>query len=145
MVSSFPEYYVRKVTIEDLKHAEQAAKVFMEAYNSKDEGWTSVSKTVDYYRISKDDVEKSIKRSLEGNLSQFFAFQRISDVEEVVIGTISVEPTYKDKAGNIIPGEGYVGSFSVDPKIQSKGIGGKLMRAAIDQLKQDNYSTCVIW
>jgi ribosomal protein S18 acetylase RimI-like enzyme len=90
-------------------------------------------------------MEKSIKQSLEGKSTQYFAFQRLSDVEEVVIGTILVTPTYRDQEGNVLPGEGYVGNFSVDPKIQSKGIGGKLMRAAMDQLKEENFSHCVIW
>jgi hypothetical protein len=36
MVSALPEYYVRKVTLEDLKHAEQASQVFTDAYNSKE-------------------------------------------------------------------------------------------------------------
>lgn len=57
-----------------------------------------------------------------------FAFEQVGNTESVV-GTVQIQPSEEH------PNEAEVGLFSVSPTHQSCGIGGKLVRAAMEEMK----------
>ncbi|KAI8091089.1 acyl-CoA N-acyltransferase [Gilbertella persicaria] len=146
--SQLPEFYVRRVTLDDLKYAEQATAVFNAAYSSDNEGWTSISKIIKDYGTTRETTEDYIRRSVQGQVVQFFAFQRDSEGnDQAVVGSLVVEDPLVglDHSHFALSGkEGLLGRFSVNPKYQSKGIGRVLMEAGLTAMRETGYTTCLI-
>jgi ribosomal protein S18 acetylase RimI-like enzyme len=75
-----------------------------------------------------DEVESAITGNRSPNVL-LLAFLSTDNGDEVV-GTVQVQPEHEHK-------EAEIGFFSVSPKHQSQGIGGKLIREAIRVIKED--------
>lgn len=57
---------------------------------------------------------------------------------DTIVGTIQVQPSEK------VAHEAEFRLFSVSPFHQSKGIGGKLLKSALEEMKATNKTHCVI-
>ncbi|KAI9243599.1 acyl-CoA N-acyltransferase [Sporodiniella umbellata] len=119
---------VRKVSLEDLKFAKDAALVVNQAYRSKG-GWTTEEDYVDGLRCSDEDMEGFIRKSGSPN-TLLFAMEQ----DESVVGTVQLQISEEH------PLEAEVGLFSVSPFKQSKGIGAKLLNAALKEMKAQNMT-----
>lgn len=166
MVAALPEFYVRKVTLDDLKYAQQATDLFNTAYGANNsmhialyivhqtfsnltgdfyhlDGWASVKKTVRGYYTTRQDIENYIRESVAGNLIQFFLFQRDAQGnDKAVAGTLTVESKCTCAPSDLAEGDGLLGRFSVDIALHSKGLGKLLMEVALNEMKNSNYATC---
>ncbi|EPB85770.1 hypothetical protein HMPREF1544_07439 [Mucor circinelloides 1006PhL] len=143
MVATLPEFYVRKVTLDDLKYAQQATDLFNTAYGANNNGWASVKKTVRGYYTTRQDIENYIRESVAGNLIQFFLFQRDAQGnDKAVAGTLTVESKCTCAPSDLAKGDGLLGRFSVDIALHSKGLGNLLMEVALKEMKNSNYTTC---
>ncbi|KAI8886325.1 acyl-CoA N-acyltransferase, partial [Backusella circina FSU 941] len=115
---------VRKAILTDVRFVKEAAAAINYAYRSED-GWTTEKDLVSGVRCSEDDLIQFIQES--GRVSTlFFAFEGNT---ETVVGTIQIHSN-KDH-----PKDAKVALFSVSPSYQSRGIGGKLIRAAMEEMK----------
>lgn len=83
-----------------------------------------------------EDVDKAVKTS-GGSTTLLYAFDRSGDVD-IVVGTLQIQADEHNSE------EAELGLFSVNPAYQSQGIGGKLIRAAFDKMKELGYSKAVI-
>lgn len=63
------------------------------------------------------------------------AFEK-QDQVTTVVGTVQIQPEG--------PGEAGIGLLSVDQNYQSRGIGGRLVRAAMEEMKVLGYKTAVL-
>ncbi|KAI7899031.1 acyl-CoA N-acyltransferase [Cokeromyces recurvatus] len=126
-----PSVYIRKATITDIRYKEEAAKVVNTAYRTE-EGWTTEKNYVEGERITVDNMERCIRDSGSPN-TLFFAFE-----EDQVIGTVQIQPL-KDQ-----PEVAEIGLFSVSPMFQSRGIGGRLIRTAIEEMKAMGFKEALL-
>ncbi|CAO3621215.1 unnamed protein product [Cunninghamella blakesleeana] len=123
---------VRKVVVEDLVNKLQIQKVVNAAYRAEG-GWTTEKDLVQGERATTEDIEKCIQDEINIML---LAIEKKGDQEERVVGTIQIQHDNKEEAE--------LGLFSVEPTLQSKGIGGKLVRAAFEEMKERGYKRAVM-
>ncbi|KAI9019979.1 acyl-CoA N-acyltransferase [Phycomyces nitens] len=128
--------YVRLATIADLKHNAKAHAVVNAAYRSTG-GWTTEVDLVGGERETIEGLAQSVTDQGKPN-TLLYAFETTESGSEEVVGTVQIQPISK------APGEAEVGLFSVDPQYQSKGIGGKLVRAALDTMKTMGFKVAVM-
>jgi len=128
MVAPTPQVYVREVVPDDIQLKHAIHKVVNAAYRSDEGGWTTESKIVTGERATMEEVEKAITNNRAPNVLLLALLP--SEEGDQVVGTVQVQPEAEHK-------EAEVGFFSVSPKHQSGGIGGKLMREAIRVIKED--------
>ncbi|KAG0172284.1 hypothetical protein DFQ28_005431 [Apophysomyces sp. BC1034] len=127
--------FVREVTLDDLKHSTAAHRIINSAYRAdKAGGWTTESHIVGGERASVEDVEGYVRDQGKPNVL-LYAFQRV-DGSDVLVGTVQIQPESDSEAE--------VGLFAVDPQLQSCGIGGKLIRAALDKMKVLGFEAAVM-
>jgi ribosomal protein S18 acetylase RimI-like enzyme len=91
-------------------------------------GWTTESKIVQGERATTEEIDQVIQCNRAPNIL-LLAFMS-TDAGEEVVGTVQVQHKEGDD-------EAEIGLFSVSPKRQSGGIGGKLIREAIRVIKED--------
>ncbi|CEP16006.1 hypothetical protein [Parasitella parasitica] len=145
MVATLPDFYIRKVSLDDLKYAQQAADIFNAAYGVNNHGWASVKKIVNNYYTTKEEIENYIRESVAGNLIQLFLFERDAQGnDKAVAGTLTIESKCGCSDGDLPEGDGMLGRFSVDLSYHSKGLGRQLMQVGLDEMKKANYSVCSI-
>ncbi|CAO3593360.1 unnamed protein product [Absidia cylindrospora] len=65
------------------------------------------------------------------------AFEDKNGEQDKVVGTVQIQPEET-------PGEAGVGLLSVDQSVQSRGIGGRLVRGAMDEMKTRGFHTAVL-
>ncbi|KAI7898972.1 acyl-CoA N-acyltransferase, partial [Cokeromyces recurvatus] len=124
-----PSFCIRKVTLEDIRYKEEATKVVNAAYRSEG-GWTSEKEHVEGERITVNEMEEFIRTN--GNpYTLLFAFD-----EGKVVGTVQIKPLNQDEAA--------ISLFSVSPTCQSHGFGGRLIRAALSEMKTLGFKNCVL-
>ncbi|KAI8380628.1 acyl-CoA N-acyltransferase [Choanephora cucurbitarum] len=150
MTVSSPEFYARRVTINDLKYAKQATDMFNEANKPECGGWTSVAHIVKAYGTTVQATKKYIKKSVAGEAIMLIAIKRDAEGnDEAIVGTLAIE----DAAPSIDPklysfsgnnDEALLGRFAINPKYQSKGLGRLLMDTAIEAMKEKAYMKCLI-
>ncbi|KAF7721985.1 hypothetical protein EC973_003867 [Apophysomyces ossiformis] len=127
--------FVREVTLDDLKYNDAAHKIINAAYRAdKAGGWTTESHIVGGERASVEDVEKYVRDNGKPNIL-LYAFEHVEE-RDVLVGTIQIQPE-NDR-------EAEVGLFAVDPQLQSCGIGGKLVRAAMEKMKAVGFEAAVM-
>ncbi|KAI8379058.1 acyl-CoA N-acyltransferase [Radiomyces spectabilis] len=127
--------YVREVVLDDLKHNATVHRVVNDAYRSEG-GWTTEKDMVKGDRASVEDIENAVRCNGKPNFLMY-AFERSDHGEELVVGTIQIQPC---NGGT----EAEIGLFSVSPAHQSRGIGGKLLSAALQKMEQLGYENAVI-
>ncbi|OBZ86780.1 hypothetical protein A0J61_05165 [Choanephora cucurbitarum] len=150
MTLSSPEFYARRVTINDLTYAKQATNMFNEANKLVCGGWTSVAHTVKAYGTTVQATEKYIKKSVAGEAIMLLAIKRDAEGnDEAIVGALTIE----DAALSIDPkpysfsgnnNEAMLGQFAINPKYQSKGLGRLLMDTAIEAMREKAYKKCPI-
>ncbi|KAG0313396.1 hypothetical protein BGZ97_010200 [Linnemannia gamsii] len=145
---------VRLASADDIAHVEAIHKVVNRAYRSEG-GWTTEAHLVTEERITVDELKEALLDKINPILLAFD-----SETHEP-LGTIQLEPAehYPDFGG--YKKEGYVsthtepvpkdqqvflGLFSVDPAQQSRGIGRKLVEAALAHARTEMKRTqCVVY
>lgn len=123
---------VRLANIEDLKFVAEATTVVNNAYRAEG-GWTTEADIVKGQRCTEQDMTNHIKDSGKPN-TLLFAF----DENNQVVGTIQIQPSHES------PKEAEIGLFSVSPLHQSGGIGGRLVRQAMTEMKTLGFDTAVM-
>ncbi|KAI8576507.1 hypothetical protein K450DRAFT_291392 [Umbelopsis ramanniana AG] len=118
-----PAVYIREVTPQDMQLKDEIKQVVNAAYRSEG-GWTTESKIVAGERATMEEIEKAIQCNRAPNIL-LLAF-----MSDEVVGTVQVQHNEGDD-------EAEIGLFSVSPKRQSGGIGGKLIREALRMIKED--------
>ncbi len=90
-----------------------------------------------------DHTEQFIVKALResGALTISLVAELVDENVEQIVGHVAISP--------IVISDGYkawygLGPISVEPRLQGKGIGSKLMRAAIDALKEMHANGCVV-
>ncbi|OZJ02786.1 hypothetical protein BZG36_03490 [Bifiguratus adelaidae] len=133
------DIYIRPCVPADAVHVPQVCKMIYAAYRSE-ASWTTEAHIVSGERISEENLREFIEDNHQPDIL-LFAFQRSTDlsVPDRVVGTIQLEPKPDHD-------EALIGLLSVDPTFQSKGIGSKLVRTALEYSKKDlKLSKGVIW
>eukprot|EP00468_Gymnochlora_sp_CCMP2014_P001341 CAMPEP_0167741866 /NCGR_PEP_ID=MMETSP0110_2-20121227/1097_1 /TAXON_ID=629695 /ORGANISM="Gymnochlora sp., Strain CCMP2014" /LENGTH=169 /DNA_ID=CAMNT_0007625971 /DNA_START=248 /DNA_END=757 /DNA_ORIENTATION=+ len=94
------------------------------AYRGKngEEGWTGEAHLLDGVRITSEQMEKLLVSQNPARSLVFAAIDATNPNKQMVVGSIHAM-LRKD-------GRAEFGLFAVDPKLQSSGIGGKLLNAA---------------
>ncbi|KAI8085085.1 acyl-CoA N-acyltransferase [Halteromyces radiatus] len=124
---------VRQATLADLEIKEDIQKIINGAYRSKG-GWTDESALVNGQRATLEDMETHIKDTVN---VLFLAFEKKAGEDQMtVVGTVQIQPDGPDEAE--------IGLLSVDQSLQSRGIGGRLVRTAMDEMKIRGYKRAVI-
>ncbi|KAI8066872.1 acyl-CoA N-acyltransferase [Gongronella butleri] len=122
---------VRQATPEDLVIAHEIEKVINEAY-CKEGGWTGEHQFVTGLRMNAEELSKTI---LDTSQPLYLA---IDTVQGRVVGTVQLSHE------RVPPGEAEVRLLSVDHAYQSKGIGGKLVRMCMDEMRRHGNRTAVM-
>ncbi|KAG1051308.1 hypothetical protein G6F43_006472 [Rhizopus delemar] len=119
-----PDIIVRKATLDDLKYTRDVSDMVNHAYQSKD-GWTSERDIVQEERCDEELVASFIRQTGDPHVLLFAVEQ-----PHKIVGTLQIQisPEHPSEAG--------IGFFSVSPFEQSRGIGSKLIRAALEEMKQ---------
>ncbi|CEG75494.1 hypothetical protein RMATCC62417_10526 [Rhizopus microsporus] len=126
---------VRKATLEDLEYKASAYLTVNDAYRSKG-GWTTEEDIVSGPRCTEEDIEKFIRENGNPN-TLLFAIKQTNEGSSVV-GTVQIQPCEDHE------NEAEIGLFSVSPFEQSRGIGGKLMQAAMNEMKELGFTHAVL-
>ncbi|KAI9301733.1 acyl-CoA N-acyltransferase [Cunninghamella echinulata] len=121
---------VRKAVLDDVVHKHQIHKVVNAAYRAEG-GWTTEKDLVHGERSTIEDIENHIKDQVNILILAFETKGNNGDQEERVVGTIQIQHANEEEAE--------LGLLSVDPSLQSKGIGGKLVRAALKEMKEERH------
>ncbi|KAI8972510.1 acyl-CoA N-acyltransferase [Pilobolus umbonatus] len=129
-MSSIKNIFIRKVDLSDLVHKEDAHKVVNLAYRSEG-GWTTEKSIVKGERCTLEDIEGFILNNGKPN-TLLFAYDN-----DKVIGTVQIQPWPTTTDAEI-------GLFSVHPQYQSRGIGGQLVRRAMDEMKSLGYKNAMM-
>ncbi|KAG0374883.1 hypothetical protein BGX24_009808 [Mortierella sp. AD032] len=145
---------VRLVTAEDVDHVEAIHKVVNRAYRSEG-GWTTEAHLVTEERITVDELKEALLDKVNPILLAFD-----SETGEP-LGTIQLEPAehypdfgdykkegYTSTHNEPVPKDQqvFLGLFSVDPTQQSRGIGRKLVEAALAHAREHMKRTqCVVY
>lgn len=95
-------------------------------------GWTSEKDLVREPRVSVQDVEKLILNSGNPN-TLIFAFE-----EDQVIGTAVLQPSLENS------GEAEIALYCVSINHQSRGVGGKLLRYSMEEVKKLGFHTAYL-
>ncbi|KAG0228887.1 hypothetical protein BGW42_001897 [Actinomortierella wolfii] len=134
---------VRVASEEDLKHIKQIHTVINKAYRTEG-GWTTEAHLVKEERISLEELETTLLDKVNPVL---LAYDSETDQP---LGTLQIEtyehyPDFGAYTGNghvntyvdTVPKEkqAVLGLFSVHPEQQSRGIGRKLVEAALQHIK----------
>lgn len=122
---------VRLVQSSDLKFVAEATSVVNNAYRSEG-GWTTEKDIVGGLRCTEEDMTRFINENGKPN-TLLFAFE-----EEQVVGTVQIQPSHS------VNNEAEVGLFSVSPLHQSRGIGGKLIRQAMEEMTKLGFDTATM-
>ncbi|CAO3668806.1 unnamed protein product [Rhizopus stolonifer] len=120
---------VRRATLDDLKRVEEACQVINQAYRTKG-GWTTED-FVNGQRLMEQDMIPFIEKN---GTPYTLLFAMDSDQ---IVGTIQIQPLSNGT-------EAEVGLFSVSPTQQSRGIGGKLVQAALLEMKEMKFTNAVM-
>ncbi|KAF8936451.1 acyl-CoA N-acyltransferase [Dissophora ornata] len=145
---------VRLATADDVEQIAQIHSVINRAYRSEG-GWTTEAHLVSDERITIDALKEAILDKINPLLLAF-------DSETgQPLGTLQLEPAEHYPDFGVYKKEGYVpsyveplpkdqqvfvGLFSVDPSQQSRGIGRKLVEAALRHGKESmNRTQCVVY
>jgi ribosomal protein S18 acetylase RimI-like enzyme len=123
---------VRLAQLEDLKSVAEATTVVNNAYRAEG-GWTTEADIVKGQRCTEEDMTGFIRDSGKPN-TLLFAF----DEDNQVVGTVQIQPSHE------APNEAEIGLFSVSPKHQSRGIGGRLVRQAMTEMKTLGFDTATM-
>lgn len=123
--------HVRLIQSDDLKYASEATVVVNNAYRSEG-GWTTEKDIVSGQRCTEEDMIRFIKEQGKPN-TLLFAFE-----EDQVVGTVQIQPSHAES------NEAEVGLFSVSPLHQSRGIGGKLIRQAMEEMVNLGFDTATM-
>ncbi|KAF9150935.1 hypothetical protein BG015_007239 [Linnemannia schmuckeri] len=145
---------VRLATADDIAHVEAIHKVVNRAYRSEG-GWTTEAHLVKEERITVDELKEALVDKVNPILLAFD-----SETNEP-LGTIQLEPAEHYPDFGEYKKEGYasthtesvpkdqqvfLGLFSVDPAQQSRGIGRKLVEAALAHARENMKRTqCVVY
>ncbi|KAF9087485.1 hypothetical protein BGX29_007613 [Mortierella sp. GBA35] len=145
---------VRLASAEDVAHVDAIHKVVNKAYRSEG-GWTTEAHLVSEERITIDELKEALVDKINPLLLAFD-----SETDEP-LGTIQLEPAEHYPDFGEYKKEGYtrtytettpkdkqvfLGLFSVDPAQQSRGIGRKLVEAALSHAKEAmNRTQCVVY
>ncbi|KAF9906239.1 hypothetical protein EC991_000866 [Linnemannia zychae] len=145
---------VRLASADDLTHIEAIHKVINRAYRSEG-GWTTEAHLVTEERITVDELKEALLDKVNPILLAYD-----SETGEP-LGTIQLEPAEHYPDFGEYKKEGYVsthtestpkdqqvflGLFSVDPAQQSRGIGRKLVEAALTHARETMKRTqCVVY
>ncbi|KAK3812179.1 MAG: acyl-CoA N-acyltransferase [Benniella sp.] len=146
--------YVRLASPEDVDQLALIHSVINRAYRSEG-GWTTEAHLVSEERITLQELEDSLNDKTHPVLIAFD-----SDTGHP-LGTVQLEPAEGYSDLGEYKGEGYspeykeplpldqqvfLGLFSVDPSQQSRGIGRKLVEAALRHAKEEmKRSQCVVY
>lgn len=122
---------VRVVRPSDLKYASEATTVVNNAYRSEG-GWTTEKDFVGGLRCTEEDMTGYIKENGNPN-TLLLAFE-----DDKVVGTVQIQPSQSVKE------EAEVGLFSVSPFHQSRGIGGRLIRQAMEEMTRLGFNTATM-
>ncbi|KAF9108743.1 hypothetical protein BGX27_008243 [Mortierella sp. AM989] len=145
---------VRLATAEDESQLELIHSVINRAYRSEG-GWTTEAHLVTDERITADELKEALVDKINPLL---LAFDSESGKP---LGTIQLEPAEHYPDFGVYQKDGYaptyaekipkdqqifLGLFSVDPTQQSRGIGRKLVEAALHHAKEKMHRTqCVVY
>ncbi|KAF9922362.1 hypothetical protein FBU30_007560 [Linnemannia zychae] len=145
---------VRLASAEDLPHAEAIHNVVNRAYRTEG-GWTTEAHLITEPRITVDEMKEALLDKVNPLLLAYD-----SETGEP-LGTIQLEPAEHYPDFGEYKMEGYVsthkesvpkdqqvflGLFSVDPAQQSRGIGRKLVEAALIHARENMKRTqCVVY
>ncbi|KAI9256449.1 acyl-CoA N-acyltransferase [Phascolomyces articulosus] len=128
--------FVREVILDDLKHNETVHAVINGAYRSEG-GWTTEKDLVSGERVNIDDVEKFVRENGKPN-TLLYAFDTSgASGEETVVGTIQLQPSADGQ-------EAELGLFAVSPTMQSRGVGGRLVRSGFERMKELGFKVAMI-
>ncbi|GAA5815250.1 hypothetical protein MFLAVUS_008756 [Mucor flavus] len=122
---------VTVVDSNDLKYVTAATAVVNNAYRSEG-GWTTEQHIVSGQRCTEEDMTSFITENGKPN-TLLFALE-----QDNVVGTVQIQPSHE------APNEAEIGLFSVSPLHQSRGIGGKLIRQAMSEMKILGFNTAVM-
>ncbi|KAI9498082.1 acyl-CoA N-acyltransferase [Zychaea mexicana] len=128
-------FYVREVALDDLKHNVSAHAVINGAYRSEG-GWTTEKDLVSGERVTLQDVEDFVRTNGKPN-TLLYAFDATPGDSETVVGTVQIQAMQGGQ-------EAELGLFSVSPAYQSRGVGGRLVRAAFERMKDLGFTVAVI-
>ncbi|KAF8942895.1 hypothetical protein BGZ47_006032 [Haplosporangium gracile] len=145
---------VRLATADDIAHVEAIHKVVNRAYRSEG-GWTTEAHLVKEERITVDELKEALVDKINPILLAF------DSETNQPLGTIQLEPAehYPDFGEYKMEGyasthaesvskdkQVFLGLFSVDPDQQSRGIGRKLVEAALAHARENMKRTqCVVY
>ncbi|KAF9138651.1 hypothetical protein BGX30_008933 [Mortierella sp. GBA39] len=145
---------VRLARADDIAQVEAIHKVVNRAYRSEG-GWTTEAHLVTEERITVDELKEALLDTINPILLAFD-----SETNEP-LGTIQLEPAehypdfgeykkegYTSTHNEPVPKDRqvFVGLFSVDPAQQSRGIGRKLVEAALVHARENmNRTQCVVY
>ncbi|KAG0065744.1 hypothetical protein BGZ89_007971 [Linnemannia elongata] len=145
---------VRLATADDIAHVEAIHKVVNRAYRSEG-GWTTEAHLVTEERITVGELKEALLDTVNPILLAFD-----SETNEP-LGTIQLEPAehypdfgeykkegYSSTHTESVPKDQqvFLGLFSVDPAQQSRGIGRKLVEAALAHARENMKRTqCVVY
>ncbi|KAF9435974.1 hypothetical protein BGZ76_005116 [Entomortierella beljakovae] len=145
---------VRLANKDDESYIKQIHSVINRAYRSEG-GWTTEAHLVTDERITIDELKAALVDKVN---PLFLAFDSESGQP---LGTIQLEPAEHFPSFGVYEKEGYVsthvetvpkvnqillGLFSVDPSQQSRGIGRKLVDAAVHYAKENMDRTqCIVY
>jgi predicted N-acetyltransferase YhbS len=113
--------FVRSAQLSDAKYVSDATKVINDAYGASN-CWAPGANVITEPRCKEEEILDLIQNSGNPN-TLLLAFD-----ESNVVGTVLIKPI--DNSTN----EGELTLFSVCPKYQSRGIGGKLIRQALEEM-----------
>ncbi|KAI7873456.1 acyl-CoA N-acyltransferase [Mucor mucedo] len=119
-------YYVRQVTLEDIKFAQEGTDVYNSAYTTHD-GWTTEASIVQGKLTDKATPNNSF---MIGN-------------DAHVVGTLMIVP-FPDLQELPTPGEAMITRFAVSPDHQSKGLGRLLIEGSFKVMREQGYERCSI-
>ncbi|CEP18956.1 hypothetical protein [Parasitella parasitica] len=126
-----PTISIRSVVATDVQYKDEAAKVVNAAYRSEG-GWTTEKDIVSGERCTAEMMQDFILQNGKPH-TLFFAFD-----QDQVVGTVQIQYSPEH------PGEAEIGLFSVSPTHQSRGIGGKLVRQAMQEMPRLGYHTAMM-
>ncbi|KAG2194036.1 hypothetical protein INT47_009927 [Mucor saturninus] len=137
-------YYVRQVTLEDMKFAQEGTDVYNSAYTTHD-GWTTEASIVQGKLTDKSDTEQFIYDSVKTDkLTQLFVFEKDDQGNDAhVVGTLMIVP-FPDLQELPTPGEAMITRFAVSPNHQSKGLGRLLIEGSFKVMREQGYERCSI-
>jgi ribosomal protein S18 acetylase RimI-like enzyme len=113
----------RDATIGDIN---DLYRIIQAAYRTNN-GWTNEAKLVSGERVTKDELRAIIQKGHDPLI--------VAVDDGKVVGCISAEASHLHPSLQLPDYSALIGLFSVDPELQSRGIGRLLFNACIDHVK----------